>query len=40
MLHASVSVIVLAGVLVPALELGSDDVHTDDLFPAFMGILA
>ena len=35
---ASVFAIVLAGVLVPSLELGGDDVHTDELFSPFIRI--
>ena len=34
-LLASVLVVILAGVFGPSLELGGDDVHTDELLPPF-----
>ena len=37
-LRASVFAVVLAGVLVPSLELSPDDVNTDELLPPFIRI--
>ena len=38
MLLASVFAVVLARVLVPLLELGGDDDHTDELLPPFVKV--
>ena len=37
-LLASFLVVILAGVLPPSLELGSDDVHADELLPPFIRV--
>ena len=37
-LLASVLVVILVGVLVSALELGGDDIHTDELLPPFIRV--
>ena len=39
-LLASVFAIVLAVVLLPSLELGGDDVHTDELLPPFVRVFS
>ena len=40
MLLASVLAVVLAGVLVPSLELAGDNVHTDELLPTFIRVFS
>ena len=39
-LLASVFTVILARVLVPSLELGGDDIHTDELLPPFIGVFS